>query len=83
MTLLMKQSKATLLVRFEQTRKWGEMRLHGSCEKKRWTCLFSSFCSQSVAEKSVLLNRVSNPRLRKQWSYEGKRMPSDICDQEK
>lgn len=81
-TIVTKTRKAPLLVRLGQTRKWGEMRLHGSNERKRWTCLFSSFCSQSVADKSLSLNSVSHSWLREPQGYEGKRIPSDTCDPE-
>lgn len=75
------EKKAT--VWFGWTRKWGELRLHGCNERRMWTCMFSSFCSQSVTEKSILINSISNSSLREQENYEGKRMPSDTCNEEK
>lgn len=45
--------------------------------------MLSLYCPQSAAEKSILINSISIPRLREQQNYEGKRMSSDTCKQEK
>lgn len=68
---------------FGWTRKWGERRLHGCGERKMWICMLSLYCPQSAAEKSILINSISIPRLKEQQNYEGKRMSSDTGKQEK
>lgn len=75
--------KATLPVRFGWTRKWRENEILWPQWKEEINMTVQFICSQSVAEKSLFFTSVSNPQLREQQSYEGKRMPSDSCDQEK
>lgn len=80
MRLVKKQRRQ--LCGLDELERGGERRLHAYNERKMWISMFSLFCSQS-AEKSILINSISNPWLREQQNYEGKRMPSDTSNQEK